>query len=119
MSESSISDAEWEVMNVLWAESPKTASEVAKALPQWKLNTVRTLLDRLVRKEFVTRVDGSVFRFEPAVSHAKCVKKETKAFLKRVFDGSADALMLHLVEHEKLPKKQASKLKSVIEKKKK
>ncbi len=46
----SISDAEWEVMKVLWAQSPATAEKVVKALESkttWKPKTVMTLINRL------------------------------------------------------------------------
>ena len=46
-----ISEAEWTVMEALWKRSPQTASEVSKSLRRptgWALNTVRTLLTRLL-----------------------------------------------------------------------
>ena len=49
----SISDAEWEVMTVLWADSPLTASDVVDRVAtrnQWNPRTVKTLLNRLVSK---------------------------------------------------------------------
>jgi len=104
-------------MKVLWEESPRPASDVAKALPQWKLNTVRTLLDRLVRKGMVARLEGAVLRFEPTISHPKCVKRETRAFVDRVFDGSVESLVQHVIEHQKVSKKQASRLKALLKKK--
>ena len=48
-----ISDAEWEIMKVLWQAPGLTANEVAERLAdtkQWHLKTVRTLLDRLLKK---------------------------------------------------------------------
>ena len=48
-----ISEAEWTVMETLWEQAPQTASEVAKKLHPsagWALNTVRTMLTRLVEK---------------------------------------------------------------------
>ncbi|PGO48337.1 BlaI/MecI/CopY family transcriptional regulator, partial [Bacillus thuringiensis] len=51
-----ISEAELEVMKVLWANSPQTANEVIEALEvkmDWKPKTIRTLINRLVHKEAV------------------------------------------------------------------
>ncbi|MBJ6923123.1 BlaI/MecI/CopY family transcriptional regulator, partial [Vibrio cholerae] len=49
-----ISEAELEVMKVLWSRSPQTANEVIEALEvtmDWKPKTIRTLINRLVQKE--------------------------------------------------------------------
>ena len=48
-----ITEAEWEVMNVLWENAPATASEVAERVcgkMNWHPKTVKTLLGRLVRR---------------------------------------------------------------------
>ncbi|MDT3496361.1 BlaI/MecI/CopY family transcriptional regulator, partial [Bacillus toyonensis] len=51
-----ISEAELEVMKVLWSKSPQTANEVIEELEKnmdWKPKTIRTLINRLVHKEAV------------------------------------------------------------------
>ncbi len=58
-----ISEAELEVMKVLWSRSPQTANEVIEALEvtmDWKPKTIRTLINRLVQKKlFLTiRIKG-------------------------------------------------------------
>ena len=48
-----ISESEWMVMRVLWERSPLTANEVVERLSskaRWKPKTVKTLIDRLVKK---------------------------------------------------------------------
>ena len=49
-----ISEAEWEVMKVLWKKSPMTANDIVKELTgktHWKRETIRTLINRLVGKK--------------------------------------------------------------------
>ena len=49
-----ISEAEWEVMKVLWEDSPKTANDIVEELTgttSWKRETIRTLINRLVAKK--------------------------------------------------------------------
>ncbi len=57
-----ISDAEWEVMNVVWDDGPLGAAEVAERLAtstDWTEATVKTLLGRLVKKGALTyEIDG-------------------------------------------------------------
>ena len=65
-----ISDAEWEVMNVLWESSPRTANEVADELCErmkWHPKTVKTLLGRLVTKGALRyREEGNRYLYRPA-----------------------------------------------------
>mgnify|MGYP001030092448 CR=1 FL=1 len=52
-----ISEAEWEVMKVLWKSSPATANGIVKKLSgktHWKRETIRTLINRLVQKKAVS-----------------------------------------------------------------
>lgn len=48
-----ISESEWEIMTVLWKEAPLTANEIISNLQErtdWKPKTIRSLLDRLVKR---------------------------------------------------------------------
>src|SRR3954469_21191090 len=96
-----ISDAEWEVMKVVWeagdAGPPAalTAGEVVQRMggagARWRPRTIKTLLSRLVQKGAV-RVDAEpgaarVYRYRAAVSRDACVRQESRSFLRRVFDG--------------------------------
>jgi BlaI family penicillinase repressor len=68
-----ISEAEMEVMKVLWAESPQTANEIIEKLESttdWKPKTIRTLINRLVQKEAVSfnQEKGRLYKYYPLVS---------------------------------------------------
>jgi BlaI family penicillinase repressor len=120
MAKPDISAAEWSVMEVLWKASPRTASEVFRELQEstgWALNTVRTMLTRLVEKGVVRagKRGGSVTEFSAAVDRETCVKAESDSFLKRVFQGAANSLLLHFVENSSLTPEEAKKLKQVFE----
>ena len=62
-----VTDAEWEVMNVLWDESPRTANDVIELLSErmkWHATTVKTLLSRLVKKGVVRyRSEGNRYLY--------------------------------------------------------
>lgn len=54
-----ISEAELEIMKVLWLKSPQTANEIIEELEDpmdWKPKTIRTLINRLVQKEAVSTI---------------------------------------------------------------
>lgn len=81
-----ITDAEWEVMKVLWNQSPRTANEVIDAMQdqtEWKPKTIRTLLNRLTQKQALSFTqENRVYAYFPLVSEGECVKSETQSFLK-------------------------------------
>jgi BlaI family penicillinase repressor len=102
-----ISESEWSVMEALWKRSPQTASEVAQALrkkTRWALNTVRTLLTRLVEKGALQTSENKsgVREFSPAVAREECVRAESESFLQRVFQGAAKPLLVHFAASSKL-----------------
>ena len=82
-----ISEAEWEVMKILWKTSPLTANAIVKELTgktQWKRETIRTLINRLVQKKALGfKKKGRQYDYFPLTSEAECVKAETKSFLSR------------------------------------
>jgi BlaI family penicillinase repressor len=120
MEEPDISAAEWAVMEVLWKASPRTASEVFRELKDstgWALNTVRTLLTRLVEKGAVKagKEQSAVTEFSAAVDRETCVKAESESFLQRVFQGAANSLLLHFVENSRLTPEETRNLKQLFE----
>lgn len=115
-----ISEAEWSVMEALWRRSPQTASAVAKELRDstgWALNTVRTLLTRLVEKGALRVAEnaGGVREFAPAVERDASVQMESKTFLDRVFQGAAKPLLVHFATNSKLSKEELRELKQLFD----
>jgi BlaI family penicillinase repressor len=123
MSAIKISDAEWQVMNIVWQRAPVSAGEVVTALsPQtgWQPRTVRTLLDRLVKKKVLkASLEGKRYLYEPRVSLKECVRQESQSFVERVFGGEPAAMLLHLVGEAKLSKADIQKLKNILSEKEK
>jgi BlaI family penicillinase repressor len=115
-----ISDAEWEVMKVLWDKGQATAGEVVQALAapmHWRPRTIKTLLARLVKKGAVaTTTEGRSFVYRPAVQQARCVRQESRSFLQRVFGGAVAPAVVHLLSHGKLSPEEIRELKQILEK---
>src|SRR5688572_19263561 len=111
-----ISESEWIIMEALWKRAPQTASEIAKAIRDssgWALNTVRTLLTRLVDKGALRAENNSagVREFSPAVAREECVRAESESFLQRVFQGAAKPLLIHFATNSKLTPEEMRELK--------
>lgn len=101
-----ISDAEHAVMEVLWRTAPLTATEVGEALAdqrEWTLQTVKTLLSRLVTKGVVAHeADGRRYLYRPLVEREAYVAGESQRLVDRLFGGKVTPLVAHLAETQQL-----------------
>ncbi len=117
-----ISDAEWDVMSVLWESEPKTAAEVIASLApshSWNHRTVRTLLARLIEKGALTyEANGVRYSYCTAVSQTDCVRQRSQSFLAKVFGGNASALVAHFVEDGQLSVEDIDELARLLKSKK-
>lgn len=118
-----ISDAEWDVMTVLWNRSPLPASDVVDQLQSkrhWRLRTVRTLLDRLVKKRVLSAaMEGKRYLYRPLVDMEDCVRMESQSFLDRVFGGEPAPMLIHLVRNSRLSSSEIAELKRLLSEKEK
>lgn len=116
-----ITDAEWDVMKVVWdSGAALTAGEVVAAVAEtraWRPRTIKTLLNRLVKKGAVEMAaDGSRFLYRARVSQASCVRHESRTFLDRVFGGAVTPAVVHLLSTNKLSPEEIRELKAILEK---
>ena len=114
-----ISDAEWTVMKVLWNRSPLPASDIIEALEKserWHPKTVKTLLNRLVKKGALGFArEGRAYFYRPLVAESDCATAASEAFLARVFGGSLQPMLAHFVEEKRLSPKEMKELKRLLE----
>ena len=117
-SQIAISEAESVVMEALWNASPRTAEEVAAAIAQerdWQEATVKTLLNRLLKKGAVrAEKDGRRYLYSPVLTREQWLDSESSGFLDRLFDGRIAPLVAHFSRHRKLGKKDLEELKRLI-----
>lgn len=117
-----ISDAEWEVMKVLWAGAPRTAGEIVEALEgsrDWNPKTVRTLIKRLAEKHAISyNQSGRVYSYYPLVREEECVQAETRSFLKRIYGGTLRPMLVNFLQDEKLSREDIDELKRILDERK-
>ncbi|WMJ81828.1 BlaI/MecI/CopY family transcriptional regulator [Clostridium sp. MB40-C1] len=117
-----ISEAEWEVMKVIWNNSPCSANYVIENLESkmdWKPKTIKTLISRLVKKEVLAfEIEGRSYNYYPLVKKEDCIKEESKSFLHRVFNGVAKDMVLNFIEDDDLTDEDIEDLKKILEKRK-
>src|SRR3954451_12282251 len=120
----SISDAEWEVMVVLWDQSPLMASDLVERLAGpngtrgWSPRTVKTLLNRLINKGALAyETQGKRYLYRPRVTREQCVREETRSFLSRVFANAPGPMLLQFVAQARLTPAEVEALKRLLDKK--
>ncbi len=91
---------ELEIMQVLWASGPSTTAEVVPQLQgSLAYNTVQTMLQVLLRKGKVKRTaEGRAYRYRALVSRERAAGSAIADLLKRMFGGSAEAMLLAMVD---------------------
>ena len=113
-----VSEAEWEVMKVIWRKAPCVAPEVIAELTprnRWHPATVKTLLNRLIAKGALRfEKKGRAYVYSAAVTEneLKCV--EADSFLDRVFDGGLSPMIAHFVQSRSLTAKEREELASIL-----
>lgn len=114
-----ISEAELEVMQVLWSRGESTSLEIiseVKKKKEWKNNTIMTLVSRLVNKEFidVIREDKSLLIYKPKVSEYDYKSKETNNFIEKLYNGSINNMLVAFAKSKKLSKKDLEDLMKLV-----
>lgn len=116
-----ISESEWEVLKVLWETAPQTANDIISSLQaqtNWKPKTVRTLLDRLTKKEVVgVHKNQRVYTFYPLYSQDECQRAKTESFVQRFYDGALKSMLVQFIQDEDLSEKDIKELRSILDKK--
>ena len=116
-----ISEAEWEVMKVLWRRSPRTANDIVKELTgktAWKRETIRTLINRLVGKKVLKfEKKGREYHYYPLIAQDECIRAESHSFLRRVYGGAAKPMLAAFLENEDLSPEDIKELKRILDKK--
>ena len=116
MSDKPLTPLELEIMNVLWDQGPSTVSEVQPQLAgDLAYTTVMTMLNVLLRKKKVKRTqEGRAFRYRPAVSRQRATGSAVEDLVTRMFGGSAEALLMTLVETRNIDSKDLERLSKIV-----
>ena len=98
-------ELELQILKILWAYSPRTAREIREALAEVGrdlahtsvITTLRIMVDKQQLRQLAP-VQGKAFRFDPLVEEGDVSRKMLGDLVERVFDGSAEAVMLSLFD---------------------
>ena len=105
-----LTQAEWQIMKVLWKKHPATARQIMTRLPKgvsWAYTTIKTMLSRLVEKNAVSeQKQGNTSLYEPLVSQNKARRTALRSLIDRAFDGGVEPMMHFLVNDRELSAKE-------------
>ena len=115
-----ISEAEYEVMKIVWKHAPINTNEITEKLLQstnWSPKTIQTLIKRLVTKGALTYEKQSrVFVYTPLVKESEYICQESNSFLNRYYDGDITAMLSAYIEKDKLTEPEIETLRSLLSK---
>ena len=113
-----LTEAEWEILKVVWEKEPCAAGTVQEALAQskdWAYDTVKSTMDRMVEKGFleITRI-RNLQLFRSCLNQVEARRGELRKMLARAFNGALTPLVQFLIEHEGLSKEEAAGLRRLV-----
>lgn len=113
-----ISEAEFEVMKIIWKHAPISTNDITDKLLEttnWSPKTIQTLIKRLVTKGALAYEKQSrMFVYTPIVKESEYLNQENASFLKRYYNGDITAMLSAYIENEKLSKTEIDSLRTLL-----
>ena len=117
-------ELELQILKVLWDAEPMTVREVRESLAsggrELAHTTVITMLGTMVDKRQIEKLKptlGKAFRFSPLIQRDDVSRGMLGDLVERVFDGSAEAVMLSLFDVKELDEEELASLRKLLNKK--
>jgi predicted transcriptional regulator len=112
-----LTTVELEIMQVLWDCGPANVQTVQQRLPrQLAYTTVQTMLNILHRKGKVKRaLRERAYFYRPAVTQGQVVRQSVSDLVERLFGGSAEGLVMNLLETKQLTPEKLARLQKLVQ----
>ncbi len=115
-----VTEAELNLLNILWAEAPLTARTIVERLygevDPSSMGTVQKLITRLVKKGMLSRDDARTpHRFEALLSREDIAGMQLDDFARKLSGGSLSPFLMHLVRAKKLSKAEKEQIRNLLE----
>ena len=113
-----LSDAQFEIMNVVWQIGECTVTEVLQKLQERRpvaRNTIQTMMSRLEEKGWLTHTDkAGTFVYSASVPREAVQQDVLKQVMQSVFDGSAAGMLMALLQDGSLTRAEANRIRQLI-----
>ncbi|WP_066094300.1 BlaI/MecI/CopY family transcriptional regulator [Xanthomonas massiliensis] len=113
-----VTEAEAQVMAVLWQAHPRGADEIVQALAGtgWAPATVKTLLNRLLTKGAIRATrDGRRYLYSPVLVREEWLGQQSEGLVDRLFGGRVAPLVAHFGERGRLSREDIAELRRLLE----
>ena len=114
-----LTSSEWNILNLLWEENPRTVMQLSNELEKtvgWARSTTITTLHRMEAKGLVRCGQaGRGKAYTPLVERDQAVLAETKSFLDRVYQGSVGMMMSAMMKQEGFSRAQIAQLRAILD----
>jgi BlaI family transcriptional regulator, penicillinase repressor len=116
-----ISEAEWQVMKVLWSNPGLSAAQVSNEVSKennWSSGTTRTYLRRLIDKGVLRfeqdKNDSRIYYYYPIINEKDALEHESKSFLSRIVNGKAGVVLASLIKSSDLTNQDITELENIL-----
>lgn len=113
-----LTEAEWEILNIVWDKEPCAAGTVQEALADrkdWAYTTVKLTMDRMVKRGFLEiEKIRNLQLFRACISKVEARRGELRKMLNRAFDGALTPMLKFLIEHEGLSMEETTQLRELV-----
>ena len=116
-----LTDQELEIMKIVWSRGSATVREVYEELLQHRkiaYTTVLTMMGVLEQKGRLNKEAGErAYVYQPTEPRAEVVGSMVTDFIKRVFNGSATPLLVHLAESREIRQEHLDEISTLLKNK--
>ena len=113
-----LTEQELEIMKVVWGRGEATVRDVYETLLERRkiaYTTVMTMMKILEQKKYLRKSqDDRAYVYRPAKPKKQVIQGMVREFVDRVFNGSAEPLLVHLMEDQKLSGKDLEEISRMI-----
>ena len=119
MEPTKLNASEWNVLNCLWENHPRTVMQLVadlEAAVGWAKSTTITTLRRMEEKGLILAEQaGRGKAYSPAVEREQAVTAETHSFLDRIYQGSVGLMMSAMVQRQELSADEVAELRAILD----
>jgi BlaI family penicillinase repressor len=116
-----LTEQELEIMKIVWARDVATVRDVYEALLERRkiaYTTVMTMMKILEQKKYLRKnQEDRAYVYRPTKPKNQVIKGMVREFVNRVFNGSAEPLLVHLIEDQRLSEKELDEITRLIRRK--
>lgn len=113
-----ISNSEWEVMEAVWVKHPATAPEIMSRLAgqqEWKEQTIRTMLTRLVKKNVLScRTNSKPQSYIPLLHRDQVVRTLSRGFFAKILKKASAPVLVELIRSTELSPDDIESLRQIL-----